>query len=264
MPTKQLQGESLRRSALGQAGMSQMASQSSVGSRTSQLRPYHEVFGGSPSKMSGSIQKPANQSGVSDRCMRMIQKAFKMMDKDKSGEITPKDIEGFYDVSQNLDFIAGTKTKRQILKAFLSSFEGTKGNHDGCITHKEWVDYYTGVRKNLSSDEYFVRMMESVWQVPEHEDTPETKEVINMLVKRVKANVMTDLCRNDPNLLPKAFKDLDKNGNGLLTLDELTVMIAKLKISVERRYVYPFMQVIDKNNDGGIDFEEFKAYVLSK
>jgi len=106
--------------------------------------------------------------------------------------------------------------------------------------------------------------MESTWQVPEHENTPETREVINMLMKKVKANIMSDLARQDPKLLPKVFKDLDKNSNGLLTLDELTVLIAKLKISVERRYVYPFMQLIDKDKDGGIDYSEFESYVLSK
>lgn len=42
----------------------------------------------------------------------------------------------------------------------------------------------------------------------------------------------------------------------------MTNLIAKLKISVERRYVYPFFKVIDKNNSGAIEFEEFEAYIL--
>lgn len=54
------------------------------------------------------------------------------------------------------------------------------------------------------------------------------------------------------------------NQNGFLTIDELTNMIAKLKISVERRYVYPFFKCIDKNNSGGIEYDEFESYILSK
>lgn len=41
-------------------------------------------------------------------------------------------------------------------------------------------------------------------------------------------------------------------------------MIAKLQISVERKFVYPFFKVIDQNNSGGIEYEEFEAYILGK
>lgn len=72
------------------------------------------------------------------------------------------------------------------------------------------------------------------------------------------------LARQEPSLLKKIFSDFDLNQSGFLTIDEVTNLIAKLKISVERRYVYPFFKVIDKNNSGGIEFEEFEAYILSK
>jgi len=42
----------------------------------------------------------------------------------------------------------------------------------------------------------------------------------------------------------------------------MTILIAKLEISVERKYVYPFFKVIDVNNSGGIEFEEFETYIL--
>ena len=52
------------------------------------------------------------------------------------------------------------------------------------------------------------------------------------------------------------------NQSGHLTIDEVTNLIAKLKISVERKYVYPFFKVVDQNNSGGIEYEEFEAYIL--
>ena len=42
----------------------------------------------------------------------------------------------------------------------------------------------------------------------------------------------------------------------------MTNLIAKLKISVERKYVYPFFKVVDVNNSGGIEYEEFESYIL--
>ena len=39
-------------------------------------------------------------------------------------------------------------------------------------------------------------------------------------------------------------------------------MIAKLKISVERKFVYPFFKVVDADNSGGIEYAEFEAYIM--
>lgn len=63
-------------------------------------------------------------------------------------------------------------------------------------------------------------------------------------------------------MLRKVFNDFDLNQSGHLTVDEVTSLIAKLKISVERKYVYPFFKVVDNDNSGGIEYEEFEAYVL--
>ena len=41
-------------------------------------------------------------------------------------------------------------------------------------------------------------------------------------------------------------------------IDEVTNMIAKLKISVERKYIHPFFKYIDQENPGTIDYPEFE------
>ena len=75
---------------------------------------------------------------------------------------------------------------------------------------------------------------------------------------------MFELARRDPAFLRKIFNDFDLNHSGNLTIDEVTNLIAKLKISVERKFVYPFFKVIDRNNSGGIEFDEFEAYIIGK
>ena len=51
-----------------------------------------------------------------------------------------------------------------------------RGNNDGTITKQEWDDYYTDLSMSLPSDEYFVKMMESVWQICEDETATVTQE----------------------------------------------------------------------------------------
>jgi Ca2+-binding EF-hand superfamily protein len=76
-------------------------------------------------------------------------------------------------------------------------------------------------------------------------------------------NRCLELCRNDTKFLKKVHSDFDLNHSGHITVDELTNMIAKLKISVERRYVYPFLKIIDANNSGGIEYDEFEHYIVN-
>lgn len=82
-----------------------------------------------------------------------------------------------------------------------------------------------------------------------------------MLLKEVRLRIL-ELARNDPKLLKKIHSDFDLNQSSHLTIDEITNMIAKLKISVERKYVYPFFKIVDANNSGGIEYDEFEKYIV--
>ena len=137
-------------------------------------------------------------------------KAFTMMDKDQTGAIDIKDIAGIYDVSMNPEFLEGRKTRDEILTDFLSNFEGAKGNKDGKVTTQEFIDYYTDLSMSTPSDEYFVRMMESTWQVPEEENSQVTQQTVSHLLREVKTRVF-ELARRDPQFLKKIFNDFDLN-----------------------------------------------------
>jgi hypothetical protein len=97
-----------------------------------------------------------------------------MMDRSGNGTITIDDVIGLFDVSRNPEFIEHRKTKDEILRDFISNFEGARGNKDGVISKQEWYDYYTDLSACTPSDDYFVTMMESTWQCPENDRTAET------------------------------------------------------------------------------------------
>ena len=113
------------------------------------------------------------------------------MDKDGSGKITVKDIKGIFSVKENEDFLEGRKTANEVLEDFLNGFDGARGNSDGVITKTEFLDYYTDLSATIPEDEYFVRMMESVWQVCEDEDSTVTKEQIEFLTKTLRHKLMS-------------------------------------------------------------------------
>jgi len=100
------------------------------------------------------------------------------LDIDGSGAINLKDIINIYDVSMNPEYIEGRKTKEQIHTEFHNNCEGARGNKDGTVTKEEFFDYYTDLSMSCPSDEYFVRMMESVWQCPEDDNSAALKATV--------------------------------------------------------------------------------------
>ena len=63
-------------------------------------------------------------------------------------------------------------------------------------------------------------------------------------------------------MLRKIFKDFDLNGSGAITIDELGAMLAKLGISVERKYMEGLMRDLDTNKTGMLEFEEFTTFLI--
>ena len=200
---------------------------------------------------------------LTERRKNMVDRAFKILDKDDSGQVTVGDIKHLYDVTQNKDFIEGTKTAEEVIEGFLDSFDGAKGNDDGTISKQEWDDYYTDLSMSLPSDQYFVEMMESVWGISEDDDSQVTKDHIRELTKLIRERLLK-MSNNtsDEYLLRKVFNYFDVNESGNITIDELAAMMAKLQISVERKYLSGIMKVIDSDNNGAIEFNEFLNFII--
>ena len=59
--------------------------------------------------------------------------------------------------------------------------------------------------------------------------------------------------------LKAAFSQMDANGDGYVTKDELKAMLAGLGESVDEAVVNEMIALADTNGDGKVDFNEFVA-----
>jgi Ca2+-binding EF-hand superfamily protein len=150
------------------------------------------------------------------------------------------------------------------LEEFLNGFDGMRGNNDGTISRQEWNDYYTDLSMSLPSDEYFVRMMESVWQICEDETATVSAEQIKHLTKTIRSKLMDfSAGQTEELVLRNTFREFDANENGVLSSDELQALLVRLQISVERRYLSALLRKFDRNNNGVIEFEEFVNFIIN-
>merc|ERR1719263_1164304 len=99
-------------------------------------------------------------------------KAYKIMDKDRSGQLDINDIRQTYNAKQHPDVKAGKKTEDEILCEFLDTFEdhfcdmqGNADSRDGVITEPEWCEYYNNVSMSIYDDAYFELMMNNTWNL---------------------------------------------------------------------------------------------------
>lgn len=91
------------------------------------------------------------------RRLDMVHQAYRVLDKDGSGQVTIEDIRMAYDVSFHPDFQSGKKTADEVLRDFMSVWETHK--RDGIVTIEEFEDYYKDLSASIDSDDYFELMI---------------------------------------------------------------------------------------------------------
>ena len=149
------------------------------------------------------------------------------------------------------------------MQEFLNTFDGLRGNNDGTISKGEWDNYYTNLGVNVPSDEYFIHMMESTWAISEDEESTIYQDEIKRLIGLIRQRLITlSNSSTEEYTLRKIFQEFDMNESGAITIDELAAMIAKLGISIERKYINGLMKKIDTNNTSMIEFDEFSTLIV--
>ncbi|XP_071163263.1 calcyphosin-like protein [Mytilus edulis] len=105
-----------------------------------------------------ALRPPMSQTRIS-----IIKEAFTKFDKTGDGVITLEDLKGVYSVEHHPRYINGEMTEDQILRSFLDVFD--QGVKDGTVTEEEFTNYYSGVGANIDTDEDFVKMMKTAWNI---------------------------------------------------------------------------------------------------
>lgn len=100
----------------------------------------------------------------------LVMRAFKKLDRDGSGTVDVRDLQGVYNAKKHPDVIAGSKTEQEVLAEFLDTFEMHYSNidrqaHNGSLEVKEFYEYYRHVGASIEDDAYFELMIVNAWNL---------------------------------------------------------------------------------------------------
>jgi len=124
------------------------------------------------------------------------------------------------------------------------------------------LDYYSDLSLSIVDDTYFVRMLEAIWQVNEDGTVTVAKEDLERLTRSIRLKLLSMSNQNsDEYFLRNVFRHFDTNGNGVLSVDEFSAMLAKLQLNVSKRHLNALLKKFDRNGNGVVEFEELQAFI---
>lgn len=106
----------------------------------------------------------ALRGGMGPRRRRLVDMAYRVLDRSGDGVVTKEDIRAAYDVSRHPKVVSGLWTEDEAALDFMAQWEGA-GSADGAVTKDEFVEYYEDVSAGVEDDDAFELAMRNAWHM---------------------------------------------------------------------------------------------------
>ena len=63
-------------------------------------------------------------------------------------------------------------------------------------------------------------------------------------------------------VLREVFREFDRNSNGSLSKIELGLLLNKINLSLDDKYLEALIKKLDMNGNGAVEFEEFVHFIV--
>jgi calcium-dependent protein kinase len=150
-----------------------------------------------------------------------------------------------------LGFIVTQLATKEDTEDLDKAFKRIDKNHDGKLSLEELLEGAQEVFPEMTEDE--------VKELFRHADTDKSGDID--YTEWIQATVNKKALLTDKNL-KSAFKAFDEDGSGTITADEIKKFLGQGK-KIDKNVWKEILAEVDENDDGEIDFEEFKG-MMSK
>jgi len=110
----------------------------------------------------------------------------------------------------------------------------------------------------------FLKMVEDSWGIKEAAHIAVTKEDLANLINAIRHSLLKsgNERHTEEFVLRELFREFARDGDGAVTCIELRAMLNKINLNAEDKYLEAFINMLDKNNNGHIEFEELKHIIV--
>jgi len=110
----------------------------------------------------------------------------------------------------------------------------------------------------------FLKMVEDSWGIKEAAHIAVTKEDLANLINAIRHSLLKsgNERHTEEFVLRELFREFARDGDGAVTCTELRAMLNKINLNAEDKYLEAFINMLDKNNNGHIEFEELKHIIV--
>merc|ERR1712054_341136 len=158
---------------------------------------------------------------------------------------------------------AGMVTEEECLLQFSEGLsEAAAGASEYTLEH--FIDYYSDLSGGIPSDDYFVYMLEQVWNTLEDEQKrfDEFLDSIERLFI-VKAKEVAKGNEIEEKAMARIFKFFDVDGSGELDKEEFEMAMERFGMSLSKKEIDGFFRRYDTDGGGEISFDELVERVCS-
>ena len=201
------------------------------------------------------LNKNENKRFSANQCIN--HKWFKLLEKNSKNNINNfgKKLQ-MKVINKMNDFVKENRLKQAVLQFISNQFNLKKEEEDLQALFKEFDLKKTG---EISKDIFYKKLTELYGEI-------EGKEICDKIFERLDLDGSGEISYDEflsamidgkkvltEDRLEKAFKMFDKDGNGFLSISEIIEVFGG-----DATYWNKIIEEVDSNNDGEVDFEEFK------
>ena len=121
---------------------------------------------------------------LNERRKLYLNKIFKILDKEKKGEISINKLKNIFNSKNHPDVLNKIKNEDEIYNQFcytLDIYIRYNNILNYSINNDQFLDYYSGISPSIKDDEYFENILEGVWN--EEKEKKEKKKYYNIIYK---------------------------------------------------------------------------------
>ena len=121
---------------------------------------------------------------LNDRRKLYLNKIFKILDKEKKGELSINKLKNTFNAKNHPDVLNKIKNEDEIYNQFcytLDIYIRYNNILNYSINNEQFLDYYSGISPSIKDDEYFENILENVWNYEKQKK--EKKKYYNIIYK---------------------------------------------------------------------------------